>query len=247
MKSVSVVGDVSDVSGAVEKPSKSKGKARKYLVRGAVVLAVALGLGQLLYTLSGDDKWVYVGQTEGVQVYEMKVPGRNVKKFMGVFHLKGTLSQVVAFITDQHMNAGDGGFTDSRLLNTEGPQVWWQYWKTRLPAPMKTRDYVVKHMVTQDPQTKEVVYALTAKPYMIPLDKCCERVLKMDNSWRFTPISSNEMEVHWVLDMNIGGWAPYFLVNKWFNWEVPNLGSGIQEAVSRKKYVGAKLDWIQDF
>jgi hypothetical protein len=109
------------------------------------------------------------------------------------------------------------------------------------------RDYAVKHVFRQDANTKEVLYTLTAKPYMVPEEKCCVRVLKMDNSWRLTPLGKDEIEVHWIIDMNIGGWAPYFMVNKWFPWEMMNFGPSLQEIVERKAYADAKVDWIQNF
>jgi hypothetical protein len=259
MNSVTNVSDVNNVSGVgglsgvgavggvnEEVRVKPKRKWPKLLLRGAVVFAAALALGQVMYTYSGDGKWDYLDQGRGVTVYSLKASGTNVKKFMAVFRVKATLSQVTAFLTDSDSDMGDGGFSDARVLQRESPQVYWTYWSMPLASPMSKRDYVVKHVVTQDPNTKEVLYALTAKPYMLPEEKCCVRVLKMDNSWRLTPIGSDEVEIHWVIDMNIGGWAPYFMVNKWFPWEMLNFGPSFQEIVNRKKYVGIKLGWIQD-
>jgi hypothetical protein len=243
---VSGVGGVGGVNEELRATAKPKRKWPKFLLRGAVVFAAALALGQLMYTFSGDGKWNYVDQGRGVTVYSLKNSGTNVKKFMAVFRVKGTLSQVTAFLTDSDSDMGDGGFADARVLQRESPQVYWTYWTMPLASPMSKRDYVVKHVVTQDPKTKEVLYALTAKPYMLPEEKCCIRVLKMDNSWRLTPINADEVEIHWVIDMNIGGTAPYFMVNKWFPWEMLNFGPSFQEIVNRKKYVGIKLDWIQD-
>jgi hypothetical protein len=102
-------------------------------------------------------------------------------------------------------------------------------------------------MIVQDPTSKEVLYSLAAKPYMRPMEDCCVRVLKMDNSWRLIPRGSDDIEVHWTLDMDIGGWAPYFMVNKWFTWEIPTLASSLQEAVTREKYLGAQLEWIENY
>lgn len=251
MSSVSETGSgigVGDASTAAPAKPKPQGRWRKLLLRGALVVGGALALGQLMYTLSGDEKWEYLDQERGVSVYEMKIPGKNVKKFMAVFRLKATLSQTVAFLADdEHDDMGDSGFDAARLLQRESPQVRWTYWRMPLARPMATRDYVVKHVFRQDPNTKEVLYNLTAKPYMIPEDKCCVRVLKMDNSWRLTPLGKDQTEVHWIIDMNIGGWAPYFMVNKWFPWEMMNFGPSIQEILERKRYADAKLDWIQNF
>ena len=252
MSNVSGVSDVSDVgpvvpsSAPVAAQPKVKGKTLKYVLRGALVLLGALALGQVMYTLSSDDKWQYVNQERGVAVYSWKESGRNVKKFMAVFRIKATLTQAVAFLQDDESDVEDGGFMESHLLKRESPQVRWTYWRMRLAKPMNDRDYVVKHVFAQDPKTLEVLYNLTAKPYMMPEEKCCVRVLKMDNSWRLTPLKNGEIEVHWTIDMNIGGYAPYFIVNKWFPWEMMNFGPSVQETVERKKYVNAKLDWIQD-
>jgi hypothetical protein len=85
---------------------KPKRKWPRYLLRGALVFAAALALGQLMYTYSGDGKWQYVDQGRGVTVYSQKASGTNTKKFMAVFRVKGTLSQVTAFLGIQGVAKG---------------------------------------------------------------------------------------------------------------------------------------------
>jgi hypothetical protein len=68
----------------------------------------------------------------------------------------------------------------------------------------------------------------------------------MANSWRLVPRGNGEVEVRWIVDVDVGGWVPYFVINRHFAWEMVDFGSSFQEIVSRKKYVGARTGWVEE-
>jgi hypothetical protein len=225
--------------------SRAPGKRRPLLLV-ALGIAVAVGLLQLAYTYSGTGQWEFQEQRKGISVYSMKVPGENMKKFLAVFRIKSTLNQATAFLQDDHSDVGDVGFYDSMVLKQESSLVRWTTWKMRMPRLMSDRQFVVRHAFSQDPKTKEVLYTLDAAPSMIPADKCCVRVSRMANRWRLIPLSNGEVEVRWVIDVDVGGWVPYFSINRHFAWEMVDFGSSLQEIVNRAKYVGARTGWVEE-
>jgi hypothetical protein len=132
------------------------------------------------------------------------------------------------------------------VLKQQSRLVRWTTWKMRLPQPMTDRQFVVRHAFSQDPKTKEVLYTLDAAPAMIPEDKCCVRVKRMANRWRLVPVGNGEVEVRWIIDIDVGGWVPYFMINRHFAWEMVDFGSSLQEIVKRGKYVGARTGWVEE-
>jgi hypothetical protein len=226
-------------------PQRVRGKRRPALLVALSIIG-ALALAQLLHTYSGSAKWEYVTQQKGITVYSMKMPGVNPKKFLAVFRLRATLNQIVAFMQDDESDVDDVGFYDSVVLKEQSKLLRWTAWKVRLSRPLSDRQFVVKHTFAQDPKTKEVLYTLDATPDLIPQDNCCVRVQRMANSWRLVPLSDGEVEVRWVIDVDVGGWVPYFVMDRHFTWEMFDFASSLQEIVSRSKYIGARTGWVEE-
>ena len=49
-----------------------------------------------------------------------------------------------------------------------------------------------------------------------------------------------------MIEIDVGGWVPYFLASRHFAWEMVDFGSSLQEIVNRKKYVGARTGWVEE-
>jgi hypothetical protein len=231
---------------AAAPPSRPKPRVGKRMLWVMLAIFATVGGAQLIYTLSGSGEWKYVEKKQGIALYSMKVPGANVKKFLAVFRIKSTLNQAVYFMQDDDSDVADVGFYDSSVLKEESALVRTTTWKWHFPRPMADREFVVKHSYSQDPKTHEVLYKLDAQPDMLPEDSCCVRVRRMANSWRLVPLKNGEVEIHWVMDVDFGGWIPYFMMNKRLAWEMFDFGSSLQEIVSRKRYIGAQTGWVKE-
>jgi hypothetical protein len=227
-------------------PSLPKRRVRRPVLHTLLAVAVAVIAAQLAYTWSGSSKWEFVEEKQGIKLYSMKVPGENIRRFLSVFRIKSTLNQAVAFMQDDDSDVSDVGFYDSDIVKQDSINLRWTTWKMRFPRPMTDRQFIVRHSFTQDPKTKEVLYALDATPAMLPEDNCCVRIRKLANSWRLIPEKNGEIEIHWVIDADFGGFIPYFMLNRRLAWEMFDFGSGLQEIVSRKKYLGAKTGWVDE-
>lgn len=246
--SYQVLGDgimgLADSTRSVVRPKRLTRKVMLWGVLSCVVAAAVLG--QLSYTFSGSGKWEFMERQKGVTVYSMKTPGENARKFFAVFRIRSTLNQAVAFMQDDDSDVSDVGFYDSKTLKQESGLVRWTTWKMRLPPPMTDREFVVRHSFSQDPTTKEVLYTLDSANELLPEDKCCVRVKRMANRWSLVPVGNGEVEIRWVMDVDFGGWVPYFATDRHLSWEMVDFGSSLQEVVDRKKYVGAKTGWVEE-
>jgi len=236
-----------DVSVAVPSnstpPQRRKRKSSKIALRVLGLLA-ALGLiAQLAYTFSGSSKWEYVSAKDGITVYSMKTPGRNLKKFKAVFTVHSTLSRFVMFAEDSKTDLGIGLY-DVRDIDAPSDRVKWTSCKMPFPKPFKPRQMVTKTEFSQDPTSRVLTYRVTASPDKLPPDNCCYRVAVMNNVWNLTPVGHGDIRIEWVTDVDMG--LPYPMANAaqvpGFYW----MGPMIQHFLDRDQYKDAKYSWLRE-
>lgn len=229
-----------------KRPSRSgPGKVGKFLL-GLLVVAAVLGLvAHLIYKYSGSRQWEYMGEKNGVKLYSMKIPGETLKLYKAVYHVQATLSTVVAFMQDNDSEL-DIEFYRARELERHGPQMLVTTWRSAFPFPLSDRDFVIRHTFTQDPANKEIAYTLQSLTQLIPEDPCCVRVPRMDNSWYIMPKgNNNDVEITWIIDMEVGGFMPYFMVNISQPRVMTEFATHMRDYVKRPKYQ-VKLDWVKE-
>jgi hypothetical protein len=225
--------------------TRSGGRVKQFLLRGAASLVIAATLAQWTYTYSGSNQWENLGARRGVTVYAMKAPGSNIKKFKAVWRLRSTLSKFVMFCTEEESDLTIG-YYDMRDLDAWGPRLSWSSWKQRMPSPLKPREFVMKTEFFQDPKTKSLLYTVTADPDKLPPDGCCVRLTVMTNSWRLTPLQDGQIDVEWFVDMDMGGVLPYFMQNSYQPEGMYNFARKVQGFLDRPKYKNARYDWIEE-
>lgn len=237
---------IEDVLQTEAKPRvKWRTRIWKYLLYAVLALAAVALAVHLSYTYSGSGKWELVSDRQGVKVYSMKLPGHDLKKFTAVFRVKASLASIMGFMQDSDSDL-DVDFYKARELERHGPQMMVTTWRSGFPRPFTDRDFVVRHTFTQDPATKEVYYVLQSLPDMIPPDSCCVRVPTMNNSWQITPLKNGEVEIRWVIDMDIGGAMPYFVINQAHPEIMTDFASKLQGYFDRPKYAHMKYDWLAE-
>ncbi|QYF93476.1 hypothetical protein KY495_22895 [Massilia sp. PAMC28688] len=243
VKQVEIVrNEVDTAAPAVKAPSWRRKLWRAFLGLLALVLVTAI-VAHFAFKHSGNRQWEFVTEDKGVKVYAMKVPGNSLKHFKAVFRVKSTLSRVTAFMQDNDSEL-DVDFYKAVELQRHGPQMMITTWRSGFPAPFKDRDFVVRHTFTQNPVNKEVTYALQSLPDLIPPESCCVRVPRMDNAWQIIPLKNGEIEIHWLIDMDIGGFMPYFMINNVHPEIMTDFGSKLQGYFDRAIYANVKYDWI---
>jgi hypothetical protein len=225
--------------------AKPKVRARNLILGGLALIVVALFVLHLRWVYSGSAQWELAGERGGVTLYSRKLPGTGLKRFKAIDRVAASLSSVVAAMRDNDIGP-EVGFVDGRDLEGGTPHLFYTSFHSPMPLMFKTREYVVKNVLTQDPQTKEVLFIVTAAPDRLPPDPCCVRVTKMDNSWRLTPQENGEVQIEWAINMDAGGFAPYFLLNQAYPDFMYQKFPVMTEIMRREKYRNVKLDYIKN-
>lgn len=238
--------EITEAIQAVPVARKRKITIRRILAYcAAAIIAVAVA-AQLAYTFSGSGTWQYLGTSNGVAIYSMKIPGDNWLKFKGIFYMKTTLDRVVAFTEDPVSGDIAVDFYKTRIIGPFDTKSFLSEWRSGSPGPFKPRDYVARNTFTQDPKTGAVLFTLTAMPNAVPKDSCCVRIPFMHNSWLFTPKGNGTLEVTWKINMRQGGFFPYLMMNFGAPLFMADFAPHLQTYANRAKYANAKFAWIHD-
>jgi len=138
------------------------------------------------------------------------------------------------------------GLYDHRIIEQRGDREVTSAWKQLLVSFLEPREFVVKTELSQNPETKTLLYTVTAVPERIPPDNCCVRIPLMKNSWILTPLKNGDIDVEWVVDMDLGGAVPYVLQNEVLPEGMFNFAQKVQVLVEQDKYKNARYDWVQE-
>jgi hypothetical protein len=242
-------------SNEVASPRTPKGRIWKFLLRGTLalfgVIILAALVAHLAWRYSGSSKWEKVGERKGVTVYALKAPGTNMEQFKAVWKIRSKMSKFAMWVSDTkgdtpHSMRRETGLYDHRVIDRPTDRQVTTAWKQPLVSFLEPREFVVKSELSQDPATKTLLYTVNGVPERIPADDCCVRVPVMANKWTLTPLKTGEIQVEWLVNMDIGGAVPYVLQNKVLPGGMLTFAPKVQEFIEQDKYKNAKYDWLQE-
>lgn len=226
------------------------GKSRKVLkafgVFSVAALIVAV-VAHFIWKSSGSNQWELDKEIDGVKVYSLKTPGSVLKKFKieGVFRSK--LAGIMKVMRDPN-TCDDVGCVESYVIDKTGyPQFMHFTFKYPMPFPFKTREYVVLSEFRQDAQTKAIYVDFKAAPDRIPPnDGCCIRVRHMHDIWQYKPLPNGDVQVEFILDIDLGGYVPYVLTNFLFADAVSKDIPDLQKILDTEEYQNAVVDYVME-
>lgn len=202
--------------------TKSKSWFRKlktYAAYGSAILVIVIFLGNVFWTMSGNNEWSLELDKEGVQVYSLKAPGSYIKQYRAVMKTDFTLTQLVAGLiensTQEMCRNSIPGCSDVQVIEPWSTKTMSDtvLWKLDLPSPFSPRETLIRSGVAQDPVTKVVTVDVFAVPNVIPRNKGVVRLTHMQNRWTYTPLPEGGVEIEFLQDIDMGGMFPDFLLN----------------------------------
>jgi hypothetical protein len=220
----------------------------KFVSLGALTLVAILSIAHLAWKNSGSNQWELEIDKNGVKVYSLKSPGSVLKQFKGVTRIKTTLNRAVASALDPDLeNCVDWNPSCVKVQPVEPWNTQGQYLinlvQSNYPPPFSPRDNVVKVHVTQDAKSKAVLVEFIAVPDRLPEYDCCYRIPRMHNSWRYTPLENDEVEVEHIQNVDRG--LPYIRSNRVTPNGVYRILLRISQLLNKEKYHHASFDFIK--
>jgi len=186
----------------------------KTVVGAIAVIAVV----QFIWKFSGSDDCKLVLDEKGVKIYSLKVPGDSQMKYKGVFRVRYSLNHLVAAMLDgdtENCKRWYPSCVSVELLSPWNPdqRSMLNLTTVNMPRPFMARESLFRQQLSQNPETKELFVSVTNELDAIPARACCIRTRTLYNSWRYTPVGGDEVEITFIQNFSAGGFFPDWLFN----------------------------------
>ncbi len=212
--------------------AKRKTWARRLLNGLVVVLATVAAVyfvARGVWRYSGSNQWELVHDRKGVKVYALKEPGTDLTLYKGSVQVHSTMNRAVAWLQDPD-TCRDAGCVDPTTIEKVDEQLQYVSMKFNMSRYFRRREFVMRSLFHQVPQTKEIWVEYAAAPEKLPPNDCCFRVTNMANTWRLTPVGDSAIEIEYTMNMDWGGFIPDLLSN-----------------VARPKYMARNLEKLEGY
>jgi len=189
--------------------------------------------------------WMLAKDQQGVKIYTRQVQGIDFKAFKGVTTIKTSLSSLVALVMDAQASPDwMKNCSQSKLLKQVNAKECFTYSLSKAPWPVKDRDSIIHHVISQAKGTRAVTIKQVGKPDYIKENKDILRVKRIEGFWRFTPRKDGHVDVVYQALSDPGGAIPVWLVNSMLVAQPYETLLKMQKVVQREKYQKAKLAFI---
>jgi hypothetical protein len=214
-----------DLPAALRPQAQAQAKASRarriahLTVYGLAALIVAVYVANVLWKMSGTNRWELAADRNGVKIYSLKAPGSSLKQFKAVMRARYSLNHLIAGLIENSNIDVCRRFIPA-CVDVQVVEPWSSktmsdtvLWKLRFPAPFSPREVILQSQVAQDEATKKIVVDILAAPNKVARNKGTVRVTHIQNRWTYTPLGNNEVEIEFLQDADMGGLFPDFLQN----------------------------------
>lgn len=182
-----------------------------------------------------------------IRVYLRDVPQSSYKSFYAVTQVRGTLSAVVAVLSDvPAMPEWIARMKTVKLLRRNADRELWVHARYRLPYPFVERETVLYSFMRQDPNTRVVTIVTRSVPGFVAVQKDRVRLINMHSTWKLTPEKGGMVRIEFWGEGEPGGYVPPIL----FNYNLPDEPvqtlRNLRKMLTREKYRTKHLHYIKE-
>ncbi|MBD2704252.1 hypothetical protein IC229_26650 [Spirosoma sp. BT702] len=183
-------------------------------MRRIVLLMVALvGINRIGCSQTSGD-WNLEKDKDGIRVYSRNLLGNRLKELRVQTTFQGTLSSLVAMLSDiENYPKLMYKTKTSRLLRRVSETEIYYYIETALPWPVENRDMNVRLTFSQDPSTHVLRIQINKVADEVPPQPQTVRVVDWLAVWEVQPQPNQELKIDYHCRVNPGGSLPPWLIN----------------------------------
>jgi hypothetical protein len=173
-----------------------------------LLVMVCLAVGQPA------DNWHLEKEKDGISVFSRHLEGKKLKELRVRCTLPGTLSQLVAVLSDVDNYERIIYKTKAAHLIRRVSETEFSYYvQTEMPWPVANRDLVMHLTMSHDAATKTLTVRINDVPNAVPTTPGVVRVPHWFAEWQVRPISPDLLDVDYHCQVDPGGTLPAWLVN----------------------------------
>ncbi len=191
--------------------------------------------------------WEEKQDKDGIKVYTKLMEQSPLKAVKTVCTINTTLTKLTAVLLDIN-GSSDWVYATKKinLLKQISPSELLYYSEIAIPWPVNNRDFIVLLSVTQDPKTKVVSVIGYNKPTSLPEYKNIVRIQRSFSKWLITPMQNGQVKIEYILEADIGGSVPAWLVNMFAAKGPYETFVKLREQVKKPVYSTAVLPFIKE-
>jgi len=172
----------------------------------------------------------------GIKVYTCSRSDSRFKTIKTNFSITSSLSQLAAAIIDIDNYAKWNYKTVSvRTLEKISDQEIVYYTEVGAPVLTSNRDFVIRLTLTPDPATKGMLVEAVSEPNRIPHKHDVVRVPFSRAKWIITPTDKGDLAVEYIIDIDLGGSVPPWIVNMFAEKAPYETFKALQEVIGNYK------------
>ncbi|GAB4038516.1 START domain-containing protein [Spirosoma gilvum] len=177
------------------------------------LIVAFLGLSRFGYAQPVDD-WHLEKSKEGIRVYSRHLIGSRLKELRVQCTFQGTLSALVAMLSDiDYYPTLMYKTKATKLLRRVSETELYYYIETELPWPVDNRDMNVHLTFSQDPATHTLQIRIAKAADEIPSQPHIVRVAEWSASWEVHPEPNQQLQINYQCQVDPGGNLPTWLIN----------------------------------
>ncbi len=221
----------------------------RYLNHSQSPLALAFMVVLLLTGASAaaEEDWTLRKDNNGIRIYTKPVEGSDFHAFRGEARVDSSLSALLAVHADvEYVTEWLKDCKVSELLTDFSPDGFYVYFQTRSPWPVKDRDYVLRYVIDQDPDTHAVKISFEAEVGLHPETDECVRLTELSGYWKMTPVAPGKTDVVYEVAADPGGAVPAWLANRFVVDQPYHSLKRLRERTRLEQYQERRFDFIDD-
>ncbi|MBN8826604.1 MULTISPECIES: START domain-containing protein [unclassified Spirosoma] len=177
------------------------------------LIVTLMELSQIGYAQPADD-WHLEKDKDGIRVYSRHLTGSRLKELRVQCTFQGTLSALVAMLSDVENYPKLMYKTKTvRLLRRVSETDLYYYIETELPWPVDNRDMNVHLTFSQDPLTHTLQIRIIKAPDEVPPQPHVVRVTEWSAIWQVHPEPNQLLLIEYQCRVDPGGSLPAWLIN----------------------------------
>jgi len=211
-----------------------------FMIQGPFFVVSGYGGKGLPDPLDRNAAWKPGKEKDGVKVYSLRWPERDVLVFKADTTMNTSLNSLLALMVDiENYVRWIGGCKGSKVLKKVSDTEYIGYIVINGILIFSDRDFVVHVRAFQDPISKIVRVQYTSLDGYLPKLTRTVRVTDNQGSWTAVPLAENRVRLIWQGRLNPGGWFPTWILRLLLDTVVLSTVEDIIEEVKKERYQNA--------
>lgn len=153
-------------------------------------------------------------EKDSIRVYTCPRTDSRFKTVKSTFTVNSKLTELAAAILDiDNYGAWQYKTVNARVLKRVSEREIVYYTRVEAPVLTQDRDFIIRLTVDPDPMTKGMIVEAVSLPDYLPGVADVVRVPFSRARWNIQPLSPGKLSVEYVIDIDLGGSVPPWIVN----------------------------------